>query len=196
MTPEEKKAKQKIYYEQNKEKIKEREKQYREQNKEKILAKKKQYREDNKEKLKQYREDNKDKMKEYRQINKERLSKQEKEYKNKRKQEDALFKLRYVTRSNICNSIKKNGFKKISKTELILGCSFDFLKQYLESKFESWMNWNNHGLYNGELNYGWDIDHIVPLSRATNEDELLKLNHYTNLQPLCSKVNRDIKRDS
>ena len=57
------------------------------------------------------------------------------------------------------------------------------------------MNWNNRGLYNGELNYGWDIDHIIPVSYAKNEEELLLLNHYTNLQPLCSKINRDIKRN-
>ena len=57
------------------------------------------------------------------------------------------------------------------------------------------MNWENYGLYNGELNYGWDIDHIIPNSSALTEDEFIKLNHYTNLQPLCSKVNRHIKRD-
>lgn len=56
------------------------------------------------------------------------------------------------------------------------------------------MTWENYGKYNGELEYGWDIDHIIPLSSAKNEDDLLRLNHYTNLQPLCSKVNRDIKR--
>jgi len=27
------------------------------------------------------------------------------------------------------------------------------------------------------------------------EEELLKLNHFSNLQPLCSYVNRDIKKD-
>ena len=57
------------------------------------------------------------------------------------------------------------------------------------------MTWENKGLYNGELNHGWDIDHIIPLSTALTEEDLVKLNHYTNLQPLCSKVNRDIKRD-
>jgi hypothetical protein len=25
------------------------------------------------------------------------------------------------------------------------------------------MNWGNYGKYNGEINYGWDIDHIIPL---------------------------------
>ena len=56
------------------------------------------------------------------------------------------------------------------------------------------MSWDNYGLYNGELNYGWDIDHIIPVSVAMDEEGVINLNHYTNLQPLCSKVNRHIKR--
>ena len=69
-------------------------------------------------------------------------------------------------------------------------------KLYLESKFEDWMTWENRVLYNGEFNYGWDIDHIIPVSSAKTEEEILLLNHYTNLQPLCSKVNRDIKKNN
>ena len=57
------------------------------------------------------------------------------------------------------------------------------------------MSWDNYGKYNGELNHGWDIDHIVPSSSALTEDELVKLNHFSNLQPLCSKTNRDIKKN-
>ena len=57
------------------------------------------------------------------------------------------------------------------------------------------MTWDNKGLYNGQLNYGWDIDHITPLSKAKTVEDIIKLNHYTNLQPLCSKVNRDIKKN-
>ena len=94
----------------------------------------------------------------------------------------------------IGNSIRNSGFKKLSKTEQILGCTYDDFKLHLESKFESWMNWDNRGLYNGELNHGWDIDHIIPLDTATTELELIQLNHHTNLQPLCSHINRDIKR--
>jgi len=56
------------------------------------------------------------------------------------------------------------------------------------------MNWDNHGLYNGELNYGWDVDHIIPISSAKTEEDIYKLNHFSNFQPLCSKVNRDIKK--
>jgi len=53
-----------------------------------------------------------------------------------------------------------------------------------------------HGLYNGEFNYGWDIDHIIPISTAKTEDDVYKLNYYTNLQPLCSKINRYIKKNN
>jgi len=76
-----------------------------------------------------------------------------------------------------------------------LGCSLEYLKTYIESKFKPWMNWSNHGKYNGELNYGWDIDHIIPLSKAKTEKEFNELCHYKNLQPLCSRINRDIKKD-
>jgi hypothetical protein len=37
------------------------------------------------------------------------------------------------------------------------------------------MNWDNYGKYNGKINHGWNIDHIVPVSSANTEDEVLKL---------------------
>jgi hypothetical protein len=145
-----------------------------------------------KEYLKEYA---KEYRKEYYYNNKEKTLLTNNTYRNKRKQSDPLFKLSVSLRSMISTTIKKNGYKKLSKTELILDCSFDFLKQHLESQFQHWMSWDNYGLYNGELNYGWDIDHIVPLSSALNENDLLRLNHYSNLKPLCSYNNRYIKRD-
>jgi len=42
---------------------------------------------------------------------------------------------------------------------------------------------------------GKNLDYIIPISSTKTEEEILKLNHYTNLQPLCSKVNRDIKKN-
>lgn len=108
---------------------------------------------------------------------------------------DTLFKLKRNIMCSITTSFSRNGYNKKSRTSEILGCSFDEFKLYIESKFEPWMSWDNRGLYNGTLNYGWDIDHIIPHSSAKDENELIKLNHYSNLQPLCSKVNRDIKKD-
>jgi len=148
---------------------------------------------DKKEKLKEYQ---KEYQKEYRENNKEQIKEQSKEYyKNKRKI-DPLYRLKHNLRSSISNSLKRKDFTKITKTEIILGMSFSNFKLYIESKFEPWMNWKNYGLWNGELNYGWDIDHIIPTSSVETEEDMLKLNHYTNLQPLCSQVNRYIKRDN
>ena len=108
---------------------------------------------------------------------------------------DPLFKLTCNTRNLIRNSFKRQYTSKSKKTTEILGCNFEQLKSHIESKFELWMNWDNYGLYNGDINYGWDIDHKVPVCTAANEEELIKLNHYTNLQPLCGYTNRYIKRD-
>jgi hypothetical protein len=130
-----------------------------------------------------------------REDNNEFYIEQRKQYRKERYKNDSLYKLRCIINAGIYQSFKKNKFKKKNKSLDILGCNIKFFKDYLENKFESWMNWDNQNLYNGELNYGWDIDHIIPLSNAKTEEELLKLLHYTNLQPLCSKVNRDIKKD-
>jgi hypothetical protein len=134
-------------------------------------------------------------LKNYYQNNKAHINKLVNSYNKIRRKNDPLFKLKGNIRCLININFKYSGYKKNTKNEQILGCSKIYLKQYLESKFESWMNWDNYGKYNGGLNHGWDIDHITPLSSTKIEDEFIKLNHYSNLQPLCSKINRDIKRD-
>ena len=148
----------------------------------KITAKK--YAEKNFEKLKAYRQ-------EWEKNNKDKI--------NKRKRErifnNPILKLADGIRNSIKNSIKNKGYTKKSRTYEILDCSFEEFKCYLESKFENWMTWENKGLYNGTLNFGWDLDHIIPISSAKTEEDVIKLNHYTNFQPLCSKINRDIKKD-
>ena len=155
------------------------------ENKESILLQRKSTYESNKESKLEYQKD-------YQRNNKNKRN----TYLNERRQNDPLFRLITNVRNLIYNSFYYNGYSKNSKTEELLGCSFEELKEYLESKFEPWMNWDNRGLYSGEFNYGWDIDHIIPLSSVNTEDEIIRLNHYTNLQPLCSKINRDIKKNN
>jgi len=179
----------KLYLENNKEKIQKRSKDYHikyyELNRDKILNYQKEYRICNIESKKEYET-------EYRQNNKDKRSK----YNKDRKNYDILYKFTLNIRNNIYVAFKNKGYTKTSKTQEILGCSFDDLKVYIESKFEPWMNWDNKGLYNGNFYYGWDVDHIIPLSSAKTEEEIILLNHYSNLQPLCSKINRDIKKDN
>lgn len=53
------------------------------------------------------------------------------------------------------------------------------------------MNFENYGKYNPTGPRTWQIDHIIPIDMAKTEDDIIKLNHYTNLRPLCSKENLD-----
>lgn len=204
----------KEYVANNKEKIsnynKEYSIEYRNENKEKISNYSKEYRKTDSYKKyqkeyqkrkkainyhKEYRENNKSKVK----LSRDNWRRSNKSYHNSyvknRMESDLIFNIGCKTRSLIKNSLMRAFTIKSKKTSEILGCSFDEFKLYIESKFEPWMNWNNYGLYNGELNYGWDIDHIVPLSSAKTEEDIIKLNHYTNLQPLCSYINRYVKGD-
>lgn len=184
-------------------------KQYRERNKEKISGKHKEYYLINRDDLlekKHIREKlkgsdfnkmeyikRKEKNKEYRKHNKEKLN----EYKRNKYATDPLYRLASVYRSNTYKAFKHKGYKKYSKTEYLLGCSYSEFITHIENQFKDWMTYDNFGLYEiNKYNYGWDIDHIKPLSHASTEEELIKLCHYTNLQPLCSKVNRDIKKDN
>lgn len=178
----------KNYREDNKEDIKKRQKDYSKKyykiNRGRIIEYSKKYQKENIEDRKEY-------SKKYRKLNKIKRSNRHKE----RMKSDVSYRLKYIIRNLIRRSLERSGYTKKSRTHEILGCSFKDFKLYLESKFENWMNWGNKGLYNGKFNYGWDIDHITPQSSATSEEEIIKLNHYTNFQPLCSKINRDIKND-
>lgn len=127
--------------------------------------------------------------------NKEKIKERKRKYHQRKMIEDPLYKLKYRISNNIRESIKKKGYTKKSKTHKILGCSFEEFKNHIESQWEEWMNWDNYGLYNGEGDYGWDLDHIIPNSNGLTEDEVIKLNHYSNFQPLCSYINRDVKKD-
>ena len=107
-----------------------------------------------------------------------------------------FYKLKKYLRISIKqNLLSKN--KNSKRTEDILGCSFEVFKQHIESQFLNWMSWENYGNVCETLEYNcsWDLDHIIPLSSESTEKGLLLLNHWSNFQPLCSKVNREIKRD-
>jgi hypothetical protein len=168
---------------------------YVKNNKEKIANNRKKYAKENYDKLKIHRLKQKEKKKNYDKtyvkLNRVIINEKRKE----RLHLNHVFSISHNIRVLIGRSLRKYGYSKESKTCDILGCSFEEFKCHLESKFEPWMNWGNRGVYNGELNYGWDVDHIIPLSTATCVEDVIRLNHYTNLQPLCSKFNRDIKID-
>ncbi len=81
-------------------------------------------------------------------------------------------------RRRILNVLKKRT-RKMKRTKEILGVSdIQFVADYLEERLLQGMTWANHGKV-------WHIDHIIPCHRfdCTNEIELAKCFHYTNLEP-------------
>jgi hypothetical protein len=109
-------------------------------------------------------------------------------------QNDISFKLKHNIKRAILKALK--GEVKKDSTIGVLGCTIREFKVYLENNWEEWMNWDNYGKYSkGVENFGWDIDHIIPISSAKTPDDVIKLNHYTNLFPMCSFKNRYIKKD-
>ncbi len=97
----------------------------------------------------------------------------------KHRKENIVFKLK----SNLSRRLRYflKDCKK-DRTVNYLGCSILECKLHLEKQFKSGMSWKNYG--------EWEIDHIIPLASAKNEQDVYKLSHYTNLQPLWKSENR------
>lgn len=103
------------------------------------------------------------------------------EYRRNLYKTSPTYKAACSVRSRLRKMLKIKGFDKSLETHETIGCSYIFLVDYLQSKFIDGMNWDNYG--------EWHIDHIIPLSSANTEKELISLSHYTNLQPLWAKDN-------
>lgn len=129
---------------------------------------------------KEYREKNKEKIKIYLKENRKRINEIQKKYQYRKRNEDKLHKLKGNITTRIYQAIKGK-YKKKKRTIEYLGCSILFYKGFLQNKFKEGMNWNNYG--------DWYIDHIIPLASANTEEELIKLFHYTNTQPLWAEEN-------
>jgi hypothetical protein len=155
----------KSYYDKNNEKIKLQVRKYRELNLDKVKElKQKIYKRDKKRILmvnKLYRENNREKRN---------------LYSRNRKLTDLVFKLKHLINSRMRIFMKSHNITKKNKTFEIVGCTPLELKNHLEKQFTLGMSWDNQGK--------WHIDHIIPLSSAKNEDDVYKLCHYNNLQPL------------
>lgn len=172
----------KEYRDRNLEKSREKSRLYYQNNRERLIENTRKYALNNAEKVKKQHRD-------YYQKNKSAWV----EYSKQRAEIDPIYKAKISLRKLILKSL--SGQSKSKNTQQIIGCSFEEFVKHIESQFEPWMNWSNKGVYNGQLNAGWDIDHIIPLSSAKSVEQIYKLNHHSNLRPLCSYVNRNIKRN-
>jgi hypothetical protein len=197
----------KKYAENNKEAIKERRKEYYDNNKEKIKLEIKLYRERNKDLIAKKAHDsyvkNKDKSvkyhKEYRAKNQDKIKKNRKIYEQKRKN-DLNLRIRRRVRNAVYCALHRNGFEKDGSILSKLPYSINDLRLHLESLFESWMNWDNWGVYDPEVwddndqsTWTWQIDHIVQQKKLIYDS----MDHpnfklcwaLENLRPYSAKTN-------
>lgn len=164
----------KLNYQLNKDEVKLYKQSYYKKNKEKILLKKKKYRE----------------------LNKEKIKISSRIYEKNKIKNDINFRLKKKISASIRKKIKKAGVSVVQG----LSYSMTDLKIHIETQFESWMNWNNQGVYNkttwddnDQSTWKWQIDHIIPHSTfnySSMEDQSFKecwaLN---NLRPYSAKQN-------
>jgi hypothetical protein len=163
-------------------------------NKEKALANQKKLYQANKDKRKEYiKEHFKQNIDIYRQYSKKYCTRDKEKrnaYTKRKMKEDPVYACRVKLSNAVACSAKRTSNRLpfrclfgINKSDLesTLGCSIEQFVLYFDSLFQPGMNWSNHGK--------WHIDHIKPVATATTVEEVVELNHYTNLQPLWATDN-------
>lgn len=112
------------------------------------------------------------------------------EQKLKKKIRDKIYQTAKAKSDPIYAAIKKVRTKvrkaimrgKLESYNELTGFTNIEVRNYLESKFQPGMSWDNYG--------HWHIDHIIPLATAKTVEEVKQLCHYTNLQPLWAADNK------
>ena len=98
----------------------------------------------------------------------------------KRKQKyqtDPKYKMICDIRSLVSHIFSNSGYTKDQKTEKIIGIGYEELVEHLIKTCI-----DRYGHFDPTEKY--HIDHIIPISSGVTEEEIIKLNHFSNLQLL------------
>lgn len=138
---------------------------------------------------KQYRKDHPEKFntnKVCRDKDREKYKEYYREYWRKWRENKYKTSLSYKIGSNISShlwhSLKRN--VKSKSIKILLGCTIEEFRIYIESLFEEGMTWDNYGPI-------WELDHIIPRAYFdfSKQEDQEKCFHYTNYRPLFKKDN-------
>jgi hypothetical protein len=105
---------------------------------------------------------------EWAKANKDKINERKKE----RRDTDPVYALQHVLRARVNGAFRLGGYRKTAPLAHLLGCSFEALLAHLGPRPE-----------------GAHLDHLVPCAQAHDEEELRKLQHYTNLRWLSAEDN-------
>jgi len=162
------------YYAENKKSFADKNRNYREKNKESIADCKRKYNAENKEAVA-------DSKRKYRIENKENMAGYFRNYQKQRRSENPKFAMIHRISSRMRLALSAKGLTKTTKTMQALGCTSDQFQNHIELQFSKGMNWANRDK--------WHLDHIVPISSAETEEDVIRLSHYLNLRPLWAEEN-------
>lgn len=133
-----------------------------------------------------YRKSNKGKINKQRHKKTEKYLRWQRHYESSRYKRDAMYKLKKNLRRRLTKALEAKSWLKNTHFAEYIGCDEKTLKKHIEDRFIEGMTWGNHGFGDGF----WNIDHVIPLSGAQTPEEMYKLCHYSNLQPLWHKDNQ------
>lgn len=98
-----------------------------------------------------------------------------------RRENDPIYAVKRWARYTVAHALGRRGYTKKSPAFHVIGCSAVDFRQHIERQFLKGMTWENRS--------EWHIDHIIPLATAKTEEDVIRLNHYTNLRPLWAEDN-------
>ena len=113
---------------------------------------------------------------EYRKRNAKKIDTRVYEWRKERMKRDPLFKFKERLKTRVYSAFRSIGMKKPKRSFAILNGNLEQIKNHIESQFTEGMTWENYGK--------WHADHIIPIFLGKTKEEMVKLCHYNNLQPL------------
>tara|TARA_R110000772_G_scaffold249530_2_gene363914 strand:+ start:63603 stop:63959 length:357 start_codon:yes stop_codon:yes gene_type:complete len=95
--------------------------------------------------------------------------------------------IRINLKKYILRDIDRKQLYRESNSKISLGCSLEYFKRFLESRFTGLMNWENYGAL-------WNLHHIKSISSFDYSDarSFREVNHYTNLTPILISKHKEI----
>ena len=97
---------------------------------------------------------------------------------------DPIYKLKklLISKVRITTFKNKGEWRKNNTLKHTLGIdSRQEWLDYIENQFVDGMCWENYG--------EWELDHIIELHTVNTIEDINRLNHHTNIQPLWKEVN-------
>lgn len=118
-------------------------------------------------------------------VDPEKSSKKRKENRDRakrRRKEDIAFRIEGSCRALIKSAITRGFGQKAYRTSELLGCTFQELRDHIESQWRDGMSWSNYGRVVGK----WCIDHIRPCASFDLTDPVQQREcfNWINLSPL------------